>query len=100
MSLRQNQKIKVEDPHVHTSDARPHNDVIIMREVYLELSHKMTYVLDRTRSDSNPDAIKIKSEGVEVCILKFINAFKTNNNIMKRVNMSEIIRSRCFKQHY
>ena len=96
-SERQKQKIKVENPDTHTSEAIPDNDVIVAPDVYRKMLKKMTDILDETRSDSIPDAIKIKSDGVEVCILKFINTFKANNNINKYFNLSEMIVSECFK---
>ena len=100
LSPRQKQKIKVEDPNPYTSDAILNKDMIVKPEVYHQMLQKMTDILDRTRSDSIPDAIEIKFEGVEVCIFKFINAFKANNNISKCLNISEMIGSGCFTQHH
>ena len=100
LSQRQKQKIKVEDPDLHTSDAIPNNDVIVKPEVYRHMSQKIADILDGTQSDSIPDAIKIKFEGVEVCILKSNNILKAKNNISKRLNISEMIGSECFKQHH
>ena len=90
----------MEDPDLHTNDTIPNNDVIVKPEVYCDVSQKITDILDGTRSDSIPDAIKIKFEGVEVCILKSINILKANNNTSKRLNISEMIGSECFKKHH
>ena len=100
LSPRQKQKIKVEDPDIHTSDAIPNNNLIVKPEIYREMSQKITDILDGTQSDSIPNAMKIKSEGIKVCILKSINILKANHNISKCLNISEMIGSECFKQHH
>ena len=67
----------MEDTDAHISDAIPNNNVIVKLEVYCKMSQKITNILVWTRTDSIPDAIKIKSEGMEVCIFFFFFFFKS-----------------------
>ena len=59
----------------------------------------MTDILEGTQSDDILEATKIKSELVEVCIIKFMNNNKANNTISKHL-IPEIIGSGCSKQHH
>ena len=59
----------------------------------------MTDILEGTQSENILEATQIKSEPVEVCIVKFINNIKANNTISKYL-IPEIIGSACSKQHY
>ena len=59
----------------------------------------MTDILEGTQSHDILEATKIKSELVEVYIVKFINNIKANNTISKDL-IPEIIGSGCSKQHH
>ena len=74
------------------------NDFIVKQKDHSRKEQKMTLILKGTQSDDILEATKIKSELVEVYIVKFMNNIKANNTISKNL-IPKMIASKYCKQN-
>ena len=98
-STRQKQTIKLELAEELPTSEIGINDLMVKQEDHSRKQQKMTDILTGTQSDDILEATKIKSELVNVYIVKFMNNIKANNTISKDL-IPEIIGSGCTKQHH